>query len=188
MSFHRRWPLRPADVVDGRENAATRRGNESVVLAARDSSDEDDGALGLQTGVFRRWPIPRISGLECREFSLIRLAAITLQSVNAPRHVLSCTLSAVRALYVVEYTFYDGFESHSLRHIFNGLEALHNSYITLGSRQLLASQVPCDFRHSVSVGRRRPSHGSAVAWSLGHGKHDAISEAIAEREGAREGK
>ena len=70
-------------MVDGRENAATRRGNESVVLAARDSSDEDDGALGLQTGVFRRWPIPRISGLECREFSLIRLAAITLQSVNA---------------------------------------------------------------------------------------------------------
>src|SRR5258708_7817555 len=64
-SLHRRWPLQPADVVDGRGKCGTRRGNESVVLAARDSSLED-GALGLQTGIFRRWPIPRISGLECR--------------------------------------------------------------------------------------------------------------------------
>ena len=40
-------------------------------------------------------------------------AAITLQSVSAPYHVPSCTLNAVRALYVLETTFYDGFESHS---------------------------------------------------------------------------
>ena len=40
---------------------------------------------------------------------------MTLQSLNATYHALSCTLNAVRALYVLEYTFYDGFESHSLR-------------------------------------------------------------------------
>jgi hypothetical protein len=43
-------------------------------------------------------------------------AAITLQSLNAQYPVLSCTWNAVRAFYVLEYTFYDGFESHSLRH------------------------------------------------------------------------
>ena len=41
------------------------------------------------------------------------LPAITLQSLSATYQVLSCTLNAVRALYVLETTFYDGFESHS---------------------------------------------------------------------------
>ncbi len=50
-----------------------------------------------------------------RECRLFAFAAITLQSLNATYHVLSCTLNAVRALYVLETTFYDGFESHSLR-------------------------------------------------------------------------
>jgi hypothetical protein len=43
------------------------------------------------------------------------LPAITLQSLNAMYHVLLGASNAVRALYVLEYAFYDGFESHSLR-------------------------------------------------------------------------
>ena len=52
--------------------------------------------------------------LDCGTAGILMRAAITLQSLNATYHVLSCTLNAVRALYVLEYTFYDGFESHSL--------------------------------------------------------------------------
>src|SRR5436853_3479995 len=45
-------------------------------------------------------------------------------------------------------------------------------------RQLLASQVPCDFRYSVSLGRCRSAHGAAMARSLRHGIDDAIFEAV----------
>src|SRR5258708_17816267 len=36
-------------------------------------------------------------------------------------------------------------------------------------RRLLAAQVPCDVRDSVSLGRCRSPYGSAVAWSLRSG-------------------
>jgi hypothetical protein len=36
-------------------------------------------------------------------------------------------LNAVRALYVLEYTFYDGFESHSLRHVIETKQVALNS-------------------------------------------------------------
>src|ERR1700683_16665 len=45
-------------------------------------------------------------------------------------------------------------------------------------RRLLASQVPCDVRHSVSMGRCRSAHGAAMAWSLRYGIDDAIFEAV----------
>jgi integrase len=45
-------------------------------------------------------------------------------------------------------------------------------------RQLLASQVPCDVRYSVSLGRCRSPHGAAMAWSLRHGIDDEVFEAV----------
>ena len=45
-------------------------------------------------------------------------------------------------------------------------------------RQLLASQVPCNVRDAVSLGRCRSPYGSAMAWSLRHGIDDAIFEAV----------
>jgi hypothetical protein len=59
-----------------------------------------------------RAPPPQVREPEVQRVRHLVLAALTLQSHNAKYHVLSCTLSAVRALYVVEYTFYDGFKSH----------------------------------------------------------------------------
>jgi hypothetical protein len=49
--------------------------------------------------------------------NLVARAAITLQSVNLTYHVLPYNFNAVRALYVLECTFCDGFESHSLENV-----------------------------------------------------------------------
>jgi hypothetical protein len=69
--------------------------------------------------------------------------AISLQSLAVNHRGFSRTLNAVRALYVLEYTFYSGFESHSLRHIF---------VIALGAR----SQVVIRKKFSQLLVYRRP--------------------------------
>ena len=42
-------------------------------------------------------------------------------------------------------------------------------------RWLLAAQVPRDIRNPLPVGWCRSAHRAAVAWSLRHGEHDAVS-------------
>ena len=56
------------------------------------------------------------------------------------------------------------------------------------SRNRLPAQVPCDLRYMVSLGRSRPSNRPAVAWPQRHGINAAVSQAIAQRGHAREGK
>src|SRR5713101_5072016 len=45
-------------------------------------------------------------------------------------------------------------------------------------RQLLAAQVPCDVRDSMSLGWSESANGSAMARSLRYGIDDAIFEAV----------
>ena len=86
-------------------------------------------------------------------------AAISLQSGNAPYHPLSCTLNAVRALYVVECTFYDGFESRSIcepsasvdgRPFWRACDSCRAAVIPSTVEQPNASETPCPSNLPVS--------------------------------------